>query len=233
LTKIEVSKVMKMQNKKALWAVALGMAVVILLTGCESKPQSSAEKASGAEKTPSSGKATPTPRIHAAARPTAPTPRSPVVAAPSETTPTASRGKEIATTTVETAQGATEAAPTPAPAITPAATPVVTEVLQEMDKFSFALSPTMPKQHIDTVRGKINELELKYKAVAATQSDAEEAALLERIEKLDQLAERVANAPTREEQERLYTELYEAVKLLDADVRQRRLLAPRQASPTP
>ncbi|RMH28504.1 MAG: hypothetical protein D6691_04640, partial [Candidatus Hydrogenedentota bacterium] len=107
------------------------------------------------------------------------------------------------------------------------------EVLQEMDKFSFALSPTMPKQHIDTVRGKINELELKYKGIQATQSDAEEAALLDRIEALDKLAEKVANAPTPEEQQRLYTELYEAVKLLDADVRQRRLLAPKQPTPTP
>lgn len=224
---------MRKQRTMGLCTAALVTFGLVLLSGCESRPQSSDDKARGAEKTPSAEKVTPTPRIHAVARPATPTPRTTVAGAARETTIAATAVGEAPTTTGETAGTVTQAAPTPSPVVTPSRTPVISEVLQEMDKFSFALSPTMPKQHIDTVRGKINELELKYKGIQATQSDAEEAALLDRIEALDKLAEKVANAPTPEEQQRLYTELYEAVKLLDADVRQRRLLAPKQPTPTP
>ncbi|AXA36195.1 hypothetical protein BRCON_1418 [Candidatus Sumerlaea chitinivorans] len=219
------------RKMNGLCTLALLTSVAIVLSGCESKPQSGEGKAGAAEKTPVAEKATPTPRIHAVARPATPTPRTTVAGAARETTVAATAGPGQETTASEAGNSVTTVIP--APAVTPSGTPVISEVLQEMDKFSFALSPTMPKQHIDTVRGKINELELKYKGIQATQSDAEEAALLDRIEALDKLAEKVANAPTPEEQQRLYTELYEAVKLLDADVRERRLLAPKQPTPTP
>lgn len=224
---------MTKQKMNCLFTLGVGMSVAILLSGCESKPQSSEEKASVAQKPPVVEKAVPTPRVHAVARPATPTPRTTVAVGAGDTTVATVPRSGPVTTGAEIVKSVTQVIAGPSDTVAPSATPVISEVLQEMDKFSFALSSAMPKQHIDTVRGKINELELKYKAVQATQSDAEEAALLDRIEALDKLAERVGNAPTPEEQQQLYTELYEAVKRLDADVRGRRLLAPQQPTPTP
>jgi hypothetical protein len=207
-----------MNNRRMILLCTLAVAAM-LLTGCSNREQQKAE--SGKAEPKESASAAVEKRTRVRAQRSEKEQKSPSLV-------TTQKEKQSSTGETTASQTTTTASLQKGDVLPPSP---VQEALAEIEKIPIQMVDHVTTPQVDQVRAAINNLPDKYSVAKMIRSDRQEEELLEKLNQMDQLAQKMLEAKSREELQETYRQLTEGLRLMDAEIQER--LRGEQKPPQP